>query len=155
MCVACGGVATEPAKTPDDIVAEEEQAAIADQRERETADVGGGGGDEELDADKKQKFDVRQSQIELKRAARSAVTCPGSIGAAEKLPSNTAMVTLTFSNDGHVKEATIDEAFSKTKVGTCVLRAMKAVVLPPYAGPEVQVDWEIDFTQAEPAKEKP
>jgi len=154
LCIACGpGNATEPAKTPDDIVADEEKAAVQDQRDRETADTGGPSGDEELEADKKRKFDVRQSQIELKRAARSAVTCPGSIGGTtEKLPNNQALVSLTFSNDGHVKEASIDENFAKTKIGACVLRAMKAVVLPPYEGPEVQLDWPIDFTQTEEKK---
>ena len=148
LTVACGGYAGDRAKTPDEIVAEEERHADEDERERQAqgpAHVG----DEELEVDKKAKFDVRQSKIELKRAARSAVTCPGSIGVKEKLPSEKTTVTLVFGNDGNVTKASIEEAFKDTKVGTCVLRAMKAVIVPPFGGQEVQVDWEIDFTEAE------
>ena len=148
LTVACGGYAGDRAKTPDEIVEEEERLAEEDARNREargTAPVG----DEELEVDKKAKFDVRQSKIELKRAARSAVTCPGSIGTEEKMAAQKAVVTLTFGNDGNVKNASIDSNFKDTKIGTCVLRAMKAVIVPPFSGQEVQADWEIDFTEAE------
>jgi hypothetical protein len=148
LTVACGGYAGDRAKTPDEIVAEEEREAEEDQRQREAmgpAHVG----DEELEVDKKAKFDVRQSKIELKRAARSAVTCPGSIGTKEKLPSEKATVTLTFGNDGNVTKSSIEDAFKESKVGGCVLNAMKAVIVPPFSGQEVQVDWVIDFSEAE------
>lgn len=152
LAVACGGYAGDRAKTPDEIVAEEERLALEDERERESKGYGPVS-DEELEVDKKAKFDVRQSKIELKRAARSAVTCPGSIGAEEKLAAPKAVVTLTFGNDGNVNKASVDANFKDTKVGTCVLRAMKAVIVPPFDGQEVQVEWEIDFSEAEKSAE--
>jgi hypothetical protein len=148
LTVACGGYAGDRAKTPDEIVAEEEREAEADERKRQ--DMGPAHvGDEELEVDKKAKFDARQSKIELMRAARSAVTCPGSIGTKEKLPAEKATVTLVFGNDGNVTKANIDEAFKETKIGTCVLRAMQAVIVPPFGGQEVQVEWVVDFSEAE------
>ena len=148
LTVACGGYAGDRAKTPDEIVAEEERMAAEDDRKRQEqgpAHVG----DEELEVDKKSKFDARQSKIELKRAARSAVTCPGSIGTEEKLAAQKTTVTLTFGNDGNVTKSSIDANFKDTKVGGCVLNAMKNVIVPPFSGQEVQVDWEVDFSEAE------
>jgi hypothetical protein len=147
--VACGGgYGGEQVKTPDEIVAEQEALAVEDEKRRDATDTGVVG-DEELESDQKQKFDVRQAKIELKRATRSAVTCPGSIGTDEKLPAPKATVTLTFANHGNVSKANIDAAFNDSAIGKCVLRAMKAVIVPPFAGQEVVVDWEVDFSKAE------
>ena len=149
FAVACGGgYEGEKVKTPDEIVAEQEAIAAEDEKREDATDTGVVG-DEELESDKKQKFDVRQAKIELKRATRSAVTCPGSIGTDEKPAAPKATVTLTFGNNGNVSKATIDQAFNDTAIGKCVLRAMKAVIVPPFAGQEVSVDWEVDFSQAE------
>ena len=151
--VACGdGYSGDRAKTPDEIIAEQERLAAKDERRRQSTDTGPID-DSELEADKRAKFDKRQSQIELKRATRSAVTCPGSIGTEEELPAPTVTVTLTFANAGHVKEATIDQAFQESKIGKCVLRAMHAVIVPPFHGAEVQVPWTINFSEGESSGE--
>jgi hypothetical protein len=150
LCVACGGgYVGDRAKTPAEIVAEEERQAAKDEERAKTSDTGFTG-DEELEADKVKKFDERQANLELKRAARSAVTCPGSIGGEqkEKLPSETATVTVTFANQGHVKSASIDAAYADSPIGKCVLRAMEAVIVPRYKGSEVTMDWKIDFSEA-------
>jgi hypothetical protein len=146
MCVACGGgYAGDRAKTPEEIVQEEERLAEEDQRDRDAyGDVEDGG--EELEVDKKAKFDVRQSEMELKRASRSAATCPGTV--EEKAPTESVVVTLTFANTGNVKGASLDEQYADTKIGQCVLRAMKAVIVPKYTGAEVEVPWKVEFVDA-------
>jgi hypothetical protein len=160
LCVACGGgYVGDHAKTPAEIVAEEERQAAKDEEQAKLSDTGFTG-DVELESDKVAKFDERQAEMELKRAARSAVTCPGSIGGEEKekLPSETTVVTVTFANQGHVKSASIDAAYADSPVGKCVLRAMEAVIVPRYKGSEVTKQVKIDFSEAaqeEGAKKKP
>ena len=101
--------------------------------------------DQELEVDKKAKFDKRQAKLELQRASRSAATCPGTV--EEKAPTSSITVTLTFANDGNVKDASVDSSYADSKIGTCVLRAMKAVIVPSYAGQEVQIPWTIEFAE--------
>lgn len=148
LAVACGpSYGGQDVKTPDELVAEQE--ALAAEQEKQSQESGGGGEDVETDLEKKKKFDKRQADLELKRAQRSAESCVGVV--TEEGPSGNAHVTLVFSNDGSVKEATIGAPFADTAVGNCALRAMKAVIVPPFVGPEETVEWEIDLT----AKEKP
>jgi hypothetical protein len=154
LCVGCGsGFRGDRAKTPEEIVAEEEAQGAKDAEREKMADTGYTG-DEELESDKLGKFDKRQAKMELARAARSAVTCPGSIGKEVELPSQTATVTLTFANEGHVKSASIDSAYADSPIGKCVLRAMENVIVPRYSGAEVTTEWTVDFSEAETEKEK-
>ena len=154
LCVGCGsGFKGDRAKTPDEIVAEEEAEGAKDVEREKIADSEFTG-DEELESDKIARFDKRQAKMELARAARSAVTCPGSIGTETQLPSQTTTVTLTFANEGHVKSASIDSNYADSPIGKCVLRAMKAVVVPRYSGSEVTTEWTIDFSEAKNEEKK-
>jgi hypothetical protein len=94
--------------------------------------------------EKKREWDDKQSELELKRAARSAETCPESV--TEKAPKGKATVTLTFTNDGRVKDSKISDQYAENAVGKCVLRAMSSVIVPAYTGAEKTLDWEIDLT---------
>jgi len=147
---ACGpSYGGQPVKTPDELVADQEQ--LAEQQEKESqAHQGTSGSDEETDLEKKAKFDKKQTELELKRAQRSAESCVGVV--TEQGPTGTAKFTLTFSNDGHVKEGTISAPFDGTPVGKCALNAMKSVIVPPFDGTEESVDWEIDLTPKEDPK---
>jgi len=150
LSVSCGGgYEGDQAKTPADIVAEEERLAAEDDKERQ-AYSDAPADNEELDVDKKSKFDKRQAKLELQRASRSAATCPGTV--EEKAPSPSITVTLTFANDGNVKDASVDGTYADTKIGTCVLRAMKAVIVPGYTGSEVQIPWTIEFVEGKGEK---
>lgn len=137
--VACGpDYETKPIKTPDEIIAEEVAKADGD-GEEDYSDVGGG-----MDAaEEKKKFDKRQSEIELKRAARSAATCRGVV--TEDAPAGTAKVSLTFAPAGHVEKSSIAPPYEDTAVGKCVLRAMAAVIVPPFEGDAVTLEWEIEL----------
>jgi hypothetical protein len=133
-------------KTPDELIAEQEQAGAEQmQRQKNAGDYDEVSG--ETDEDKRRGWDAHQSELEMSRAANSAESCPESV--TEKSPKGKATVSATFGNDGHVKSATISDPYGEdTAVGKCVLRAIKAVIVPAYQGAEQTVNWEIDLTGA-------
>jgi hypothetical protein len=143
---ACGPSYESDIKTPDEILAEQEEIAAEDAKESEAhrASVD----PEDTESEEKAKFDKKQSDLELKRAARGAESCPGSLPDDQKKtsPKGMAKVTLIFLNDGHVKSGTISPPFEDTPVGACVLRAMNNVIVPVFTGPEETIEWEIDLT---------
>jgi hypothetical protein len=150
LCVigltACGpSLEADHVKTPDELIAEEEAKGaemLKNQRDASDYDTSSAG---ETDEDKRRGWDDKQGTIEMQRAANSAQTCPDTM--TEKIQKGKAQVTVTFSNDGHVKSATITEPYGEeTAVGKCVLRAMKAVIVPSYQGDEKTLTWEIDLT---------
>lgn len=147
--VGCGpSYGGQDAKTPDEIIAEQERLGAEQEKER-AANEYTGKVEDTTDEEKKKKWDKKQVDLEMKRAARSAETCPGSV--TEKTEKGTAKVTLKFGNDGHVKESTIGSPYEDTAVGKCVLRAMTSVIVPAYEGNEESVEWDIDLTK-EPEK---
>ncbi len=153
--VACGpNMEADHVKTPDELIAEEEAKGaemMKNQRDSGDYDTASAG---ETDEDKRRGWDEKQGDIEMHRAANSAETCTGAV--TEKVQKGKAAVTVTFSNDGHVKSATIGEPYGEeTAVGKCVLRAMKAVIVPSYQGEEKTLNWEIDLTGAKDGKSGP
>lgn len=132
-----------PVKTPDQLVEEQEQLGKQEQAQKndddtpidESAATG---------AEKKKPFDKHQAKLELIRAARSAQTCVGVVSADS--PHGKATVTLTFGNDGHVKKSAVAAPFDDTEIGKCALNAMKAVIVPPFKGNEITLDWEVDLS---------
>ena len=142
---ACGPAQPSHVKTPEELIAEEEAKGAEQLAEQKRQ---GGSYDEPnvTEDEKKRQWDEKQSDLELRRAARSAETCPQSV--TEKAPKGRATVTLTFTNDGRVKDSKISDQYAETAVGTCVLRAMGNVIVPAYNGPEQTVEWEIDLTDA-------
>jgi hypothetical protein len=149
---ACGGPSNEGqgVKTPEELIAEQERLADeqAKQEAAEESDLGPAG---ETDLEKKNKFDKRQATLELKRAQRSAETCPNAV--TEESHGGTATIHMVFGNDGHVKEATISAPFDDDAVGKCALNAMKAVVVPPFDGPDEPIDWEVNLDKKEEKKD--
>jgi hypothetical protein len=137
---ACGGPSSsgQGVKTPEELVAEQEQ--LADQQAKESEE-NRSTESEPTDLEKKAAFDKRQADLEMKRAARSAESCPGSI--TEDTPEGTAHVSVTFGNDGHVKNTTINAPYDENAVGKCVLQAMNAVIVPRFDGAEETMEWDI------------
>jgi hypothetical protein len=142
-------------KTPDELIAEEEaKGAEQMKNERDSGDYDTDSSSAQTDEDKRRGWDSKQANIELHRAANSAESCPESV--TEKAPKGMANVTLTFANDGHVKTVTINEPYGEdTAVGKCVLRAMKAVIVPSYQGSEQTLNWEIDLKGGKVRKSGP
>jgi hypothetical protein len=153
--VACGpSYGGQDVKTPDQLL--DEQEKLGDEQlkkektESEFRDTSGPTEDEKI-----REWDDKQSTLELKRAARSAETCPDSVTEVEKdakgkpKPKQTegmAKVTMLFANDGHVKTTTAAPPYDENPVGKCVQRAMNAIVVPAYKGPEHTVEWQIDLS---------
>ncbi len=140
---ACGVDEHQDVKSPDQWLAEQEKQGaqqIAEEKKR------GGAYDEPTttEDEKKREWDDKQADLELRRAGRSAETCPDSV--TEKGPKGTATVTLVFANDGHVKDAKIGTEYEDKAVGKCVLRAMGSVIVPAYNGEEHTVEWDVNLT---------
>ena len=146
LMTACGpSMESDHVKTPDELIADQEAAGdeqLKKQKNSEDYDTASVGS---TDEDKRRGWDTKQADIELHRASHSAESCPESI--TEKTTKGKATLALTFSNDGHVKSATISDPYGQdTAIGKCVLRAMKAIIVPAYQGSEQLVNWEIDLT---------
>lgn len=141
----CGGEQAR-VKTPAEQLEEELAAADADAAARE--DDLYRFDEATTDSEKAAQFDDRQAELELKRATRSAQDCPASLPPEEQkhFQKGVAKVTLTFSNEGRVKEKSISSNYDETAVGACVLRAMGAVIVPVYEGPEKTIEWDVDLS---------
>jgi hypothetical protein len=151
VAVACGpSYGGQGAKTPEEQIAEQERLADEQAEESKKHEYTGEVG--ETDLEKKNKWDKKQADLELKRAERSAVTCPAA--SIEESPAGTATVTLKFANDGHVKESSISSPYDQNNVGKCVLNAMGKVIVPKYEGEEETVTWEIELEAAKAKKEE-
>jgi hypothetical protein len=134
-------------KTPDELIAEQE--AAGDEQLKNSKKSGDYDDTHETtDEDKRRGWDAKQADLEMHRAAHSAESCPESV--TEKVPKGKATISATFGNDGHVKSATISDGPYKedSAVGKCVLRAIKAIIVPAYQGAEETMNWEIDLTGA-------
>lgn len=140
FAIACGPSYTQSVKTPDEIVAEQEQIAASQEKNKNQYDTGTEGG--ELDSEKRKKFDNRQAEIEINRAIRSAETCPGVVSSG---PYGEANISITFNNEGHViaDRSTIDSQFNDKPIGECVLRALNAVIVPSYVGSPVSKQFKV------------
>jgi hypothetical protein len=142
--VACGpSFDSEKPKSPDEIVAEQEALGAEQQKKAHNAgDYAEPTGSTE--EEKKRQWDDNYAALELRRASRSAETCPESV--TEKSPKGKAKVTLLFVNDGHAKDPTVDPPYADTAVGKCILRAMGAVIVKNFEGSPKTIHYEIDLT---------
>jgi hypothetical protein len=149
VAVGCGTTYTQDVKSPDEIVAEQEQLGAEQLKHKNEYDTGSDSG--ELDAEKRKKFDNRQAEIEINRAVRSAETCPGVVNSG---PYGEANVSITFNNEGHViaDKSSIDSQFADKPIGECVLRAMNAVIVPSYVGVPVSKQLKIKLAEAPKGK---
>jgi len=141
-------------KTPDELIDEQEQMAAEDEKKKKEKGTDEPYSSEETDAEKKRAFDKKQAKMELQRATRSAESCPGVVAEQEtkEHPRGDTKVTITFQEDGTVRQAQIPSPFDGTPVGDCVLRAFKAVIVPPYVGGDQIVDWDVSLKDAPKAE---
>lgn len=153
---ACGPkLKPDPVMNAEQRLAEEER--LAEEQEQKAATQGPSDtGDTELDSDKKSEFDEHQAKLELARAARSVSECPASMSPDDgPQPKGEPEISLVFEPSGRVKSASIPEPFADKPVGKCALRAMKAVILPSFAGADHPMTWKVDLTGKKDEAEKP
>jgi hypothetical protein len=59
----------------------------------------------------------------------------------------TVQVAIRFATSGRVTSATIDDPlFANAPVGRCIVAYMKAMIIPPFTGPELEISKEITLT---------
>ncbi len=157
LFLACEPAYTQKVKSPDEILAEQEKLG-ADQ-EKKTAeqgspvdsDVSGTGVDE------KEAFDATYTDIEIKRAVRSAETCPG---VTNEGPYGTLKLSVTFGNDGRVMadKTSMPAPFAETKIGACIGQAVNKIITKNFVGQPVTKEISMTLTEVEkkpePTKKK-
>lgn len=143
-------------RTPDEYVAEQEQLADEQAKAKAARKEDSEGADDATETEENAKWDQAQTELELKRASRSAQTCPEALTAEEqtKVERGVVKATLIFKNSGHAKTATVEAPYADTPVGKCVLRALAAVIVPAFVGDEQTVTWEVDLRKQEEEKPK-
>jgi hypothetical protein len=155
---ACGpSYDGQDVKTPDQLVDEQDQLEQAAEKNKKARGVDETYSSEETDAEKKREFDRKQVDMELKRATRSAESCPGVVVEQEKKgehPRGETKVSISFQEDGTVRQVSIPSPFDGTPLGDCVIRAYKSVIVPPYSGGEQIVDWDVVLKDAPKTPEK-
>jgi hypothetical protein len=148
--VACGpSYDDHTIKTAEDRLKEQEELAYqAELRERNKPQASAEVVDE---AERPGAFDEKQADLELKRATRSAETCP-EVVTGDKMPHGKTTVTLTFALDGSVAEATIPPPFEGTRMGDCALNAYQAIIVPPYSGERKVITWDVNLEKPKAGK---
>jgi hypothetical protein len=138
-------------KTADDRLKEQEELAYQEELKSRTKPAASGTAEE---SERPGEFDDKQADLELKRATRSAETCPDVV-TGDKVPHGKTSVTLTFALDGSVAEATIPPPFEGTRLGDCALNAYQAVIVPPYSGQRKVITWDVNLEKAKEEKPAP
>lgn len=128
-------------KTSKDRLKDQEQLAYEDELRAKNKPEATGSVDE---TEKAGAFDDNQAELELKRATRSAETCP-EVVTGDKVPHGKTSVTITFGLDGSVAEASIPPPYEGTRLGDCALNAYQAVIVPPYSGERKVVTWDVNL----------
>ncbi len=142
LVYACGpSLETDRVMTPEERLQEQERLAY--EQEQENRKNGDDPGIELEDEEEIKAFDVKQAEMELRRATLSAVTCPDVV---EKAPKGAGEVTINFRSDGAVSEASINSPFSGSEIEACVLNAYRAVIVPPFKEAEYTMTWKVDLT---------
>jgi hypothetical protein len=148
--VACGPSYDEHTiKTADDRLKEQEELAY--QEELRARNKPEATGEVVEETEKPGAFDDKQADLELKRATRSAETCP-EVVTGDKVPHGKTTVTLTFALDGSVAEATIAPPFEGTRIGDCALNAYQAIIVPPYTGERKVITWDVNLEKPKAEK---
>ncbi len=77
---------------------------------------------------------VRPSRDSVASAMRGVASAARACGGTGRV-----FVNATFASDGHVTAASVEGPYAATAVGNCIVRAMRAATVPPFAQPTVDV----------------
>ena len=101
---------------------------------------------------KKNKFDDEQAKIVLTRAAAAAHTCVDVV--SQDQPHGDGTVVVTFSGTGKSTKAVINSPFDGTPIGQCVTRAFVNIVVSPFEGPDVDMNFAVNLKPDEKTAKK-
>jgi hypothetical protein len=96
-------------------------------------------------------YDKEETEIVLKRAARQV---KDNCGAAKDEngkatgPFGKTSVSVTLGHNGHTRTVTIPAPFEGKPTGKCATQAFANLMFPPWSGPDVVVEWEVEIAAA-------
>ena len=102
------------------------------------------------DTGPKVPYDKEAVDMSLTRAARQVKDNCGAVKDDQgKLvgPWGKTTVTVNLGHNGHSKGTTLQAPFDGTPVGRCINNAFTNLIIPPFAGGDTTVDWEIEVTK--------
>lgn len=106
-------------------------------------------------------YDKEQTDVVLARAARQVKQNCGATkdesGAATG-PWGKVTVKVTLGRNGHSRGTVVPAPYDGKPVGRCIAQAFSNLTIPPWAGEDTDVDWEVELVKPEgttpPAKGK-
>jgi hypothetical protein len=142
-----GGAGCGPSMEPGGVMTPEQRLQEEEMKAYEAEKAEAARGDDydvPAETDEREAFDKKQAELEMKRASLSARTCVGVVEDKKK-PEGVADVSVTFNNDGHVREATIGSPYTDTPLGECVLNAYRSVIVPTFSESEYTLGWQLEW----------
>ncbi len=82
-------------------------------------------------------YDKAQTTAVINRATRQVAECPK---INTEGPFGEVKVQLTLSGKGKIAEAKLPPPFEGTPIGQCVKKAFEAEIIPPWSGPDAQIE---------------
>jgi hypothetical protein len=95
-------------------------------------------------------YDKEATEVVLKRAARQVRENCGHAkneNGEAKGPWGKTKVTVKLGHNGRSREATLSPEFNETPTGKCALAAFRNLTFPPWNGPDVVLDWDVEIPQ--------
>ncbi|MFO0666207.1 MAG: hypothetical protein U0174_19795 [Polyangiaceae bacterium] len=99
-------------------------------------------------------YDKEQTDVVLARAARQVKQNCGATkdenGVATG-PWGKVTVKVTLGHNGHSRGTTVPAPYDGKPVGRCIAQAFSNLTIPPWAGDDTDVDWEVELVKPEAA----
>lgn len=149
---ACGGN-TKPAVDP----SEAEQNGSSEAGESSTAAASGtskphSGRVNEKSERSLNTYDKEQTDVVLARAARQVKQNCGATkdesGVATG-PWGKVTIKVTLGRNGHSRGTTVPSPYDGKPVGRCIAQAFSNLTIPPWAGEDTDIDWEVELVKPE------
>ncbi len=155
--VACGASKRETAKDPSeetkttqDDTPKWEGASVVKEEPNEPKKAGGGATVNEAPKQRTDTYDKEATEVVLKRSTRQVKdNCGAAKGDDGKAtgPWGKATLKIILGHNGHSKGITVPDPYAGKPVGNCIEKAFTNLSFPPWAGPDTQIDWEVELVQ--------
>lgn len=154
--VGCGASKRETVKDPseetqkkDDDTPKWEGASVVKEEPSEPKKAGGATV-HEAPKQRTDQYDKEATEVVLKRSSRQVKdNCGAAKDENGKATGPWGKVTLqiVLGHNGHSKNVTVPASHQGKPVGNCIEKAFTNLSFPPWAGPDTQIDWEVELVQ--------
>lgn len=157
--VACGAGKRETVKDPSDEKPATEEtpkwdgASVVKEEPTAPQRAGSSSGGAQVNEAPKQRtdqYDKEATEVVLKRASRQVKeNCGAAKDDTGKAtgPWGKATLQIVLGRNGHSKGITVPSPYQGKPTGNCVEKAFTNLTFPPWAGPDTQIDWEVEVVQ--------